>query len=348
MTGGISLRRGFSRFATAGDSLERVAASLDAWWTAPSPRRDLIVTIASASGYGLALAAFVLIFTLPNSDGGIGYDAHSYYVAGQNVLHGQPLYWPTAIDSYGPYRYPPLFAQMWAPFTLLPELAFHWLWRAVCAVCLFYLAGSWRALGLWLLFPLTLSELSSANVTFPVAAMTLAAFRGDVRWLPWAAFLKIGPILAFPYIWLRRPERRRTLIASTLVLLGVVAVSVIADPASWRLYIDSLGWQGVSELHGGGLVSILPTAAGDFLLRAGIAVALVAVAVVAGLVAARVRRDGRRRPDPVAQPPVGPARHAASDRQGEGARSGRRPSTHPGGDGRDRRASVSSTLAARG
>ena len=306
------------------------------------------MTIASASGYGLALAALVLIFTLPNSDGGIGYDAHSYYVAGQNVLHGQPLYWPTAIDSYGPYRYPPLFAQMWAPFTLLPELAFHWLWRAVCAACLYYLAGSWRAVGLWLLFPLTLSELSSANVTFPVAAMTLAAFRGDVRWLPWAAFLKIGPILAFPYIWLRRPERRRTLVASILVLLGIVVVSVIADPASWRLYVESLGWQGVSELRGGGLFSIMPTAAGDFLLRAGIAVALVAVAVardwsplayVATVVAVPTLWLSRLsvllatpRATDKAKAPV-----PADDRV-----------SHAGGDGRDRRASVSSTLTARG
>jgi len=275
---------GTGRLADRADAWARaaegVAARLDAWWTAPDPRRDRVVTILSACGYGLALSALLLVFLLPDSDGGLGYDAHSYYVAGQNVLHGQALYWPTTIDAYGPYRYPPLFAQLWAPFTVLPELAFTWLWRAVCGLSLYYLAGSFRALGLWLLLPFTITELSSANVTFPVAAMTLAAFRGDARWLPWAALLKIGPVMAAPFIWLRRPARRRELLASTIVMTVVVGVSVAIDPGAWSGYIASFGWQGPSELHGSGLLSILPTAETDFALRATIAAAIVAIAVL--------------------------------------------------------------------
>src|SRR5215208_8417427 len=91
----------------------------------PRLRRRLIL-IASAVGWGVGVGAFA---SLTMWDGGYGYDAQAYWLAGQHVLHGQPLYGATEVDAFGAYKYPPLFAQLWAPLTLMPALAFNWLWR---------------------------------------------------------------------------------------------------------------------------------------------------------------------------------------------------------------------------
>ena len=145
-------------------------------------------------------------------DGGYGYDAYAYWLAGRNVLDGNPLYWLHDEGALGAYRYPPLFAQLWAPFTLMPALAFSWVWRGVCLLCLRYLAGSWRNVGLWGLVPLTWTELSIANITFPTAALTVLALRGRAEFAAWAGALKIAPLLALPYFWISRPETRRALL----------------------------------------------------------------------------------------------------------------------------------------
>ncbi len=52
--------------------------------------RRLVLLVGSAAGYGLGISAAVLLIL---HDGGLGYDAQAYWLAGQNVLHGQPLYW---------------------------------------------------------------------------------------------------------------------------------------------------------------------------------------------------------------------------------------------------------------
>jgi hypothetical protein len=240
------------------------------WW---------LFTTGSAAGYGLALAALILFVRY---DGGYGFDAHSYYLAGRNVLEAQPLYQPVAIDALGPYRYPPLFAQLWAPFALLPELMFHWLWRLACLGSLRILAGSWRNVGLWCLVPLTLTELSTANVTFPVAAMTLLALQGRAGLAPWAAALKIGPIVVLPYLWLTRASERRDLVIGVVALVVACAASFALAPGYWWGYVEALGWQSSSRLVGDGLIALLPTAGADFGLRLALATALVAIATQRG------------------------------------------------------------------
>ena len=74
--------------------------------------RDWILWIASAVGYGLGIAALVLVI---HHDGGLAYDARSYWLAGRHAIEGLPLYEPSAINGPGPYRYPPIFAQLWVP-----------------------------------------------------------------------------------------------------------------------------------------------------------------------------------------------------------------------------------------
>ena len=98
-------------------------------------RRRLILFALSAAGYGFGLASLVVLVSDPLTHGGLGYDSYAYWLAGQNVLHGQPLYSSVAVDALGAYKYPPIFAQLIAPLTLIPALAFSWLWRIACFLC---------------------------------------------------------------------------------------------------------------------------------------------------------------------------------------------------------------------
>jgi hypothetical protein len=77
-----------------------------------------------------------------------------------------------------------------------------------------YMAGSWRGLGWWLLFPIVDMELVGGQVNFLMGAAMLAAVRG----VPWAAIVmaaaKVAPILAVD-----RRQWREVLIGGSLVCL---------------------------------------------------------------------------------------------------------------------------------
>ncbi|MDQ3937895.1 MAG: DUF2029 domain-containing protein, partial [Chloroflexota bacterium] len=191
--------------------------------------RHRALLVGSALGYAIGLAGLIILVRL---NGGLGYDSYAYWLAGRNVLEGQPLYWLHDEGALGAYRYPPLFAQLWAPFALLPALVFSWAWRIVCLLSLRYLAGSWRNVGLWLLVPFTLTELSIANVTFPVAAMTVMALNGRGWMASWAGAVKFGPLLLLPYLWFARPSMRRSLVLGVIMVGASCAVSFTLAPDS--------------------------------------------------------------------------------------------------------------------
>jgi hypothetical protein len=242
----------------------------------PGRRRLILVTL-SAVGYGFGLAAMVAL--IPVSDGGLGYDSQAYWLAGQNVLHGQPLYGDVAVDAFGAYKYPPIFAQLIAPLTLMPALAFSWLWRGACFLCVRWLAGSWRNVGLWLLLPLTITELSIGNVTFMIAVATILALRGQGWLTAPAAALKFGPAFVAPYVWLLKPGQRRSLVIGALALAGVCAVSYLFNPTAWADWVDSLFRSTTTEMTGQGVIALWPTGAGDLALRLAIAAGLTVIAI---------------------------------------------------------------------
>jgi hypothetical protein len=271
MTDAPSVTGGAARPMTTGRRLPE--------WTRDPLIRSKALFGLSALGYALGAVVFVLVAT---HDGGYGYDSHAYWLAGRNVLEGQPLYFPHDEGVLGAYRYPPLVAQLWAPFTVMPALAFSWAWRTVCFLSIRYMAGSWRNVGLWLLVPLVWTELSVANVTFPVAAMSMMALRGRSWLATWAGVVKIVPLLLLPYIWLTRRAERRQLTFGLLSVGAACAVSFLLTPESWMQYMEALGWMSTSSTDSFGVVRIAPTGLLDALLRVAVGALLIAIAILRG------------------------------------------------------------------
>jgi hypothetical protein len=235
-------------------------------------------------GGALALAALI---SIAQDNCGLGYDTPSYWLAGRHVLDGAPLYQADPYSTLALYTYPPVFAQLFAPAALLPELLVGWLWRVTGVLCLRYLVGSWRATVVACAFIPVLTELSISNVTLQLAACLIFALR-DKRGaylLPWAAALKFGPVLIVPYLWVRKPQTRRPLVVGTLVFLAVCLASIGLAPHAWADYVDMLRFQNMTELSGSQVIHLIPSGGGiDFIVR-------FALAGVVALVAVYTRRD---------------------------------------------------------
>lgn len=221
-------------------------------------------------------------------DGGAAYDLHAYVLAGRNLLDGAPLYGPMEINDPGAYRYPPTFAALAVPLTLAPEEVVTWVYRAACLGCVRYLVGSWRAVGLALLFIPLQIELIALNVTLPIAAVARMGLRGPAEasgaaLIPVTAALKFGTALLGAYLWVGRPDLRRPMLAGAGVLIAVFALHALLDPASWQAYIESLGQQAGSANAapwvGEQLLLLLPSTLADFVLRVAIGAVLIVIAI---------------------------------------------------------------------
>ena len=238
-------------------------------------RRALFLHILTDAGLvlggALSLAAFVKI---AGDHGGLGYDTPSYWLAGKNVLAGAHLYDTDPYSTLSLYTYPPIFAQLFVPLSLLPELFVAWIWRASGVLCLRYLTGSWPATVVCCLFVPVLTELAISNVTLQIAAVILFAMR-DKRGaylLPWVAMIKFGPALIVPYLWFHKPESRRPLVIGTVVFLAACLVSIGLSLRDWSDYVDMLRFQNMTSLSGGQVIHLIPSGGGiDFVARFALA-----------------------------------------------------------------------------
>jgi len=221
-------------------------------------------------GGTLLLAAAALMI---RNDGGLAYDTRAYWLAARHVLDGTNLYAPATVSDLGAYKYPPVFAQLFAPAAFLPELAVAWLWRITGMLCLRYLVGSWRAAIVACAFLPVLIELSLGNVTLQIGAILVFALRDrrGAYLLPWAVALKWGPALLVPYLWWRRPESRRPLAIGTAVFAAACLVSWVVAPGAWSAYAATFGWENESLMAGTGVIALVPGWGGaDFALRFGL------------------------------------------------------------------------------
>ncbi len=200
-------------------------------------RRVLLIVLA-AIGASFLLVAAVSYWPIPA-------DEHAYWLAGQRVLAGQPLYDPTA-TSTTPYAYwyPPIVAQVLAPITaVVPSAVFSWAWIGLMLGCLWWLAGRDILVALAMCaFPPIAVEFISRNVHLIIAVLLVLGLRRWGGWFSVGAAIKLAPVLGIPYLALR--GRIREAVVATIFGAGLLAVSVILAPDLWRQFIDVLRARG--------------------------------------------------------------------------------------------------------
>jgi hypothetical protein len=239
------------------------------------PDRATLIHVLTDAGLvlGGALAIAALI-SIAGDHSGLGFDTPSYWLAGRHVIEGTPLYQADPYSTLALYTYPPIFAQLFVPAALLPELLVAWLSRLTGVLCLRYLVGSWKATVIACAFVPVLTELSITNVTLQLAACLMFALkdRRGAYLLPWAVALKFGPVLIVPYLWFRKPETRRPLLIGTFIFLGACLVSVLVAPRAWSDYVDMLRFQNMTDLSGSQVIHLIPSGGGiDFVVRFALA-----------------------------------------------------------------------------
>jgi hypothetical protein len=220
------------------------------------------------------LVALTWTIQIVQNQGGFAYDTHAYWLAGRNILDGTTLYKPASVSDLGAYKYPPVYAQLFVPLALLPDLLVAWIWRIGGLLCLRYIVGSWKAAVVACAFLPVMVELDLGNVTLQIAALLLFALRDrrGAYLLPWAVALKFGPALIVPYLWFHMPDSRRPLLAGTAVFAVACLASFVVAPGEWVGYVSTFGWENSSIMSAPQVIAIVPSWGGlDFAIRFGIA-----------------------------------------------------------------------------
>jgi hypothetical protein len=154
----------------------------------------------------------------------IGVDARAYWQV--DLAHP---YLTSGVGDVSAFLYSPAFAQVMAPFSLLPFPAFDALWTALLLVVCAWLIRPWPWAGLMLFLPISY-ELSVGNVNFLIAAAIVLGFRAPVIWA-FPILTKIAPGLGVLWFAVRCEWRALALaIGGTAV---VVAVSFALAPSAW-------------------------------------------------------------------------------------------------------------------
>ena len=156
------------------------------------------LALRALSVIGYALCLLVLFrHGLYGYGGEGGGDVYAYWIAGQHVAAGDPVY-GAGIGGHAAFLYPPPFAQVFVPLGVLPFAVAAWLWRGVELVALRVAVGSWRNAGLAMFWLPVIAELDAGNVHLILAAAVAMAIRGDGRAVLPAALTKFASVAALP------------------------------------------------------------------------------------------------------------------------------------------------------
>lgn len=200
----------------------------------------------------LATGGAILLAVVATSRWSTPSDEHAYWLAGYNVLTGQPIY---ELARRGPvepyaYHYPPPFAQIMAPIAaIVPADLWTALWTALLLGCLYWLAGRNLLFALASIAVLPVAvELWFRNVHLPLAVLTVLGLR---RWpvlLGIAALVKLSPGLGLLYLAAKGRFRAAALGASAA--LAIAAASYAIGPALWAEFIDVTVGRGPLDVSG--------------------------------------------------------------------------------------------------
>ncbi|HLY12725.1 MAG TPA: glycosyltransferase family 87 protein [Candidatus Limnocylindrales bacterium] len=187
--------------------------------------RDALIVI------GLARAAFYYIVQGIHPWTYIGTDARAYWQI--NLAHP---YLSSGVGDLSTYLYSPAFAQVMAPFSLLPWPVYDALWTVLLVGILAWLVKPWPWALLILFLPISY-ELFVGNVHFLIAAaLVVGLSRPGALALP--ILTKITPGISWLWFLVRREWRN--LAISMAVTGAIVAVSFVLQPGAWSDWIAFL------------------------------------------------------------------------------------------------------------
>ena len=174
---------------------------------------QVLLGAASLVGVGLTIIAVGQLY--PNGLTA-GVDMVAYIRAGTAIREGGPVY-TTGIATTAAFLYPPTWAVLFAPLSLLPGAALQAGIMVIDVLALRYVLRSWLAVGLMGLFPLTWFGLGSGNVEILIAGAIVAAWRHSSVPLAVMTFTKLSPAFALDL------RRIREFIFACLVLVAITA-----------------------------------------------------------------------------------------------------------------------------
>ncbi len=215
------------------------------------------------------------------------YDLHVYLAAGVHERLGQPVYLPaplTALPSSAATDFflypPPLIPVMVVASHVSADIVgpLFAVLMAACAVLGFRLLGlSWAWSVLLLAFPPLNKGMESGNVANLTFLLYVAAFR-------YGAAVAIGSLFkvqnVIPAAWLVRERRWRDIAVGVGVLVIAAAVTLpFVGLGAWGDWIAGLGYRQQSQVNVPILYGLSPALILPPVLFAGVAVALVLVAL---------------------------------------------------------------------
>jgi len=212
-------------------------------------RVNLIVLSVLAAIGASVLAVIVNTFWMEAGDN------LAYWIAGNRLVTGQPIYAPPEI-AFEPfaYHYPPPLAQVLGPITLMvPAVAYAAIYRGLMLLALWQLAGRsmLKMLALLAFIPVAYA-LRIENVEIFMAIGVVLGLR---KW-PWlftiGALIKVSPGLGLVYLALRRRWRDFWIAAG--VGAAIVGLSFALAPDLWRAWLDAI--TGRADMVGNSLVPV--------------------------------------------------------------------------------------------
>jgi hypothetical protein len=157
-------------------------------------------------------------------------DAYAYWSTAHGPMYGQ------SAGVLGAYLYPPVFAQLLTPVTILPWPVFATVWTGLNFAALWFLIRRW-SLPAMLFLPIPF-EIISGNVHLLYAAAVVLGFRASASWVLMLV-TKVTPGVGL--LWFAVRREWRALLAALAATGALVAVSVALDPEAWRSWIAILG-----------------------------------------------------------------------------------------------------------
>lgn len=188
---------------------------------------------------GIARAAWYFVVQGIHPWEFVGIDARAYW----RVDLAHP-YASSAVGEPSTYLYPPVFAQVLSPLSLLPFPVFFALWTAVLVALLVWLVRPWP----WALAILSLPiiyELFVGNIHLLIAAVVALGFSRPALWA-FPLLSKVTPGVGV--VWFAARREWRPLAIAIGVTAFAVALSVLISPTAWSEWLAfMIADQGKSE-----------------------------------------------------------------------------------------------------